>query len=48
MAIMKNLAKLRQQPTLAGLDPQQMAGQSLTAPLHPGAARAFRDLGLLK
>jgi TRAP transporter TAXI family solute receptor len=48
MAIMKNLAKLRQQPTLAGIVPQDMTGQSLTAPLHPGAARAFRELGLLK
>ena len=48
MAIMKNLDKLRQQPSLAGLDPQDMVGQSLTAPLHPGAARAYRELGLLK
>ncbi|MEI7597738.1 MAG: TAXI family TRAP transporter solute-binding subunit [Aestuariivirga sp.] len=48
MAIMKNLDKLRQQPALAGLDPQKMATQSLTAPLHPGAERAFRELGLLK
>jgi len=48
MAIMQNLDKLRQQPALAGLDPQKMVAQSLTAPLHPGAERAFRELGLLK
>jgi TRAP-type uncharacterized transport system substrate-binding protein len=33
---------------LAGLKPEEMTGQSLTAPLHPGAAKAFRELGLLK
>ncbi len=48
MAIMKNLEKLRQQPALAGLDPGRMAEQSLTAPLHTGAARAYRELGLIK
>jgi len=48
MAIMQNLDKLRHQPALAGLDPQKMATQSLTAPLHPGAERAFRELGLIK
>ncbi|TRD20665.1 TAXI family TRAP transporter solute-binding subunit [Palleronia caenipelagi] len=29
------------------LDPQQMATASLTAPLHPGAERYFREVGLL-
>ena len=48
MAIMSNIDKLRQQPSLAGLDPKQMTQQSLTAPLHPGAERAYRELGLLK
>lgn len=48
MAVMKNLEKLRQRPTLAGLSPAAMVGQSLTAPLHPGAERAYRELGLLK
>ncbi|WP_395661843.1 TAXI family TRAP transporter solute-binding subunit [Aestuariivirga sp.] len=48
MAIMSNLEKLKQQQALAGLKPEDMAARSLTAPLHPGAARAFRDLGLLK
>lgn len=48
IAVMTNLGKLRQQQALAGLKPHDMTGQSLTAPLHPGAARAFRELGLLK
>lgn len=48
LAVMKNLDRLRRQPTLAGLVPADMAAQSLTAPLHPGAARAYRELGLLK
>lgn len=46
--IMQNIDRLRHQPRLAGLDPQKMVTQSLTAPLHPGAERAFRELGLLK
>ena len=48
MTIMQNLEKLRHQPALAGLDPQKMVTQSLTAPLHPGAERAYRELGLMK
>lgn len=48
MAIIRNLDKLKRQPVLTGLDPAWMATQSLTAPLHPGAERAFRELGLLK
>jgi TRAP-type uncharacterized transport system substrate-binding protein len=35
------------QPNLASLKPDQMIRDSLTAPLHPGAEQAFRDLGLL-
>ena len=48
MVIMTNLEKLKLQQALAGLKPDDMAAQSLTAPLHPGAARAFRELGLLQ
>jgi TRAP transporter TAXI family solute receptor len=48
MAIMKNLEKLRRMPTLVGLQPEEMASQSLTAPIHPGALRAYRELGLVK
>lgn len=48
-AMMKNLARLKaQQPSLAGLNPEDMARQSLSAPLHPGAERAYRELGLSK
>lgn len=46
-AILDNLAALAGfDPTLAGLDPTAMARRGLTAPLHPGAAAAFRARGL--
>jgi len=48
LAVMQGLDRLRQQPVLSGLDPKQMVQQSLIAPLHPGAARAYRELGLLQ
>jgi uncharacterized protein len=32
-------------PALADLDPRQMATAALSAPLHPGAARYFRERG---
>lgn len=48
MAIMKNLERLKRLPSLARLDPKEMASQSLTAPMHTGAERAFRELGLLE
>ena len=35
-------------PALAGLEPKEMVRASLTAPLHPGAERAYRELGLTK
>lgn len=35
-------------PPLARLDPQEMVRTSLIAPLHPGAERAYRELGLTK
>lgn len=35
-------------PALASLDPKQMAAAALTAPLHPGAAKYFREKGLIK
>jgi TRAP transporter TAXI family solute receptor len=34
-------------PTLNGLDAATLATTALGAPLHPGAARAYRELGLL-
>jgi TRAP transporter TAXI family solute receptor len=35
-------------PPLARLDPKEMGRTSLTAPLHPGAERAYRELGLIE
>jgi TRAP transporter TAXI family solute receptor len=35
-------------PVLAGLDPQAMVQDGLTAPLHPGAARYFRERGWIE
>ena len=35
-------------PALAQLEPREMIRLALTAPLHPGAERAYRELGLLK
>ena len=35
-------------PAFANLDPAQMAQDGLSAPLHPGAERYFRDAGLIK
>ncbi|MCR5857197.1 TAXI family TRAP transporter solute-binding subunit [Mesorhizobium sp. J428] len=35
-------------PALANLDPTAMATTALTAPLHPGAERYFREKGLLQ
>lgn len=46
-AILDNLGDLAGfDPTLAGLDAAEMPRQGLTAPLHPGAAAAFRARGL--
>lgn len=47
-AILDNLSALAGfVPTLAGLDPAAMPGRGLSAPLHPGAAAAYRARGLL-
>jgi TRAP transporter TAXI family solute receptor len=35
-------------PPLARLEPKEMVRASLTAPLHPGAERAYRELGLME
>lgn len=34
-------------PAFAQLDPKEMVSQGLTAPLHPGAEKYFREAGLL-
>ena len=47
--IMANLAELKAtEPALAALTPEVMVSAGLTAPMHPGAERAFRELGLRK
>jgi TRAP-type uncharacterized transport system substrate-binding protein len=35
-------------PALARLDPKAMAGTGLSAPLHPGAERYYREQGWLE
>ena len=35
-------------PAFANLDPKQMANDGLSAPLHPGAERYFREAGLIE
>ena len=35
-------------PTMVGMTPAEMIHDSLTAPLHPGAERAYRELGLMR
>ena len=34
-------------PAFANLDPAQMASDGLSAPLHPGAERYYREAGLI-
>ena len=47
-AVFDNIDQFRGlHPAFANLDPQQMANDGLTAPLHPGAERYFREAGLL-
>jgi len=47
LAVFANLEELRAaHPALAGLVPAAMAGDAMTAPLHPGAEKAYRELGL--
>jgi TRAP transporter TAXI family solute receptor len=47
-ALLQELDLLRAaHPALAFLEPARMATDALTAPLHPGAERAFREHGVL-
>jgi TRAP transporter TAXI family solute receptor len=47
-ALVTGIDELRKaHPSLARLDPKQMVGEDLTAPLHPGAEKAYRDLKLI-
>jgi TRAP transporter TAXI family solute receptor len=34
-------------PAFANLDPKEMASAGLSAPLHPGAAKYFKEKGLI-
>jgi len=48
-AIVTHVAELRAaHPALSKLRADEMVTQSLTAPLHPAAAKVYEDLGLLK
>lgn len=47
-AIFENLDTFRSlHPALATLDPEEMVSDGLSAPLHDGAARYFREAGLI-
>jgi uncharacterized protein len=47
-SVFENLGEFKGlHPALANLDPQEMAKAALTAPLHPGAERYYREAGLL-
>ncbi len=45
-SVMENLEELRKRhPVLSDLDPEEMIQHGLTAPLHPGAIRYYRERG---
>ena len=48
-ASMANIETFRKlHPAFANLDPKTMVSDGLSAPLHPGAIKAYKELGLLK
>jgi hypothetical protein len=48
-AVLAHVADLRAlHPALAELKPRDMIKDGLTAPLHPGAEQAFKELGLIE
>jgi len=48
-AVFENIDQFRSlHPAFANLDPVQMANDGLSAPLHPGAERYFREAGLIE
>jgi TRAP transporter TAXI family solute receptor len=48
-AIMTHMEELRAaQPVLGNLRAEEMVTQGLTAPLHPAAAKVYKDLRLIK
>nr|WP_212591556.1 TAXI family TRAP transporter solute-binding subunit [Antarctobacter heliothermus] len=47
-AVMENIEDFRQlHPAFENLDPAQMVKDGLSAPLHDGAAKAYKELGLI-
>ncbi|MCK5546027.1 MAG: C4-dicarboxylate ABC transporter substrate-binding protein, partial [Rhodospirillaceae bacterium] len=45
---MKNIEMFRKlHPAFANLDPKTMVTDGLSAPLHPGAWKAYQELGLV-
>ncbi len=49
MAVLGNLDDFRKlHPAFANLKAEEMISDSLSAPLHPGAIRAYRELGLME
>ena len=48
-SVMSNLDDFRGlHPAFANLDAQQMINDGLSAPLHPGAVKAYKELGLME
>ncbi|WP_136440988.1 TAXI family TRAP transporter solute-binding subunit [Pacificoceanicola onchidii] len=46
--VMENIDDFKQlHPAFANLDPAQMVKDGLSAPLHPGAEKAYKELGLM-
>lgn len=48
-AVMENIADFQQlHPAFADLKPEEMVKDGLSAPLHPGAEKAYKELGLME
>ncbi|MBR9892782.1 TAXI family TRAP transporter solute-binding subunit [bacterium] len=48
-SVMENISDFQQlHPAFANLDPAQMVQDGLSAPLHPGAEKAYQELGLME
>ena len=48
-SVMENIDDFRQlHPAFANLEPAQMVKDGLSAPLHPGAEKAYKELGLIE
>ena len=47
-SVMENIDDFRNlHPAFANLDPKEMVKDGLSAPLHPGAVKAYKELGLI-